>query len=782
MAPVKGLLPLAEGLPLARRRAVRALGGLALLAILGCLALVVGGAPETARPLSLAVALSGTAAVLARSLSFRTERAAWLVMSSGLLLATVGSVYAALAFAGPAERPVPSAADAIALSSYFCAYIGFTLLLRTRVQSMPASIWLDGLIGGLCVAALGAAFAFEPVLHRTSGNFVEAVTNLVFPVADLVLIALAVLSLALAGWRPGRRWAMLGLAMVAVAVADGAFLLGATDQGAASGALVALLWALPAPLVMIAAFQPPQQVRARTDEWPVLVPPVVFALGALGLLVYGNVAGMNEIALALSAGAVVAAMGRTVLTLREVRLLAESRRQANTDDLTGLPNRRSFQRELESYTREANATGEPLALMLIDLDGFKELNDTLGHHAGDLVLEQLGPRLAGAVRTGDFLARLGGDEFAVLMPGVSGEEGATRAAERVRSALRAGFMLAGMTIHIDASAGIAIFGEHAEDADTLLQRADIAMYQAKGEQAGSRLYDATRDRYSRDRLELTGQLRDAIDAGELVVYFQPKVEMAGGAVVGAEALVRWQHPERGLVPPSEFIPLAEQTGLMQPLTLFVLERSLAACRRWHASGRDMSVAVNVATANLFDREFPAVVGRLLLASGVDPAKLVIEITENSVMTDPQRGGAVLGELRELGVELALDDFGTGYSSLSYLARLPVSELKIDRSFVMDLMVRSNEVIVSAVGDLARNLGLRLVAEGVEDLPTWRRLRTHGCNEAQGFYLARPMPEHELKAWLEAYDPGALGLIPAAGESDPYLDAAWAQTASSSYRL
>jgi diguanylate cyclase len=781
MAPIKGLLPLAEGLPPARKHGVRALAGLALLAILACLALVAGGAAESARALSLAIALAGTTAVLVRSMTFRTERAAWLVMGFGLLLATVGSVYAALAYSDPASRPVPSAADAIALSSYICAYIGFTLLLRTRVQRMPASIWLDGVIGGLCLAAVVAAFVLEPVLHATSGNFLEAATNLVFPIGDLVLIALVTLSFALTGWRPGRRWAMLGLAMCACAVADGAFLLGAMELGTASAALVAVLWALPAPLVMVAAFEPPQQVNARTDEWPVLVPPVVFALGALALLVYGNVAGMSEIALGLSAGAVVAALGRTVLTLREVRSLAESRRQAHTDDLTGLPNRRSFQRELERYTREAQANGEALALMLIDLDGFKELNDTLGHHAGDLVLEQLGPRLTGAIRTGDFLARLGGDEFAVLMPGVSGEESSVRAAERVRTALRAGFTLAGMTIHIDASAGIALFGEHADDGDTLLQRADIAMYQAKGEQASCRLYDATRDRYSRDRLELTGQLRDAIEADELVVYFQPKVDMVGGAPVGAEALVRWQHPERGLVPPTEFIPLAEQTGLMQPLTLFVLERSLAACRRWHASGRDLSVAVNVATANLFDREFPAAVGRLLLASGVHPSKLVLEITENSVMTDPQRGGAVLGELRDLGVELALDDFGTGYSSLSYLARLPVSELKIDRSFVMDLMVRSNEVIVSAVGDLARNLGLRLVAEGVEDLPTWRRLRTHGCHEAQGYYLAKPMPENELAAWLETYDPAALGLAPDAGESDPYLDAAWAQAASSSSR-
>jgi diguanylate cyclase (GGDEF)-like protein len=717
---------------------------------------------------ALAVLLGGGALVLARAVLVRTERAVWLAIGTALMLSAVGSMYAAVAFADTGSRPVPSLADALALCSYALAYVGFTLLLRSRVQRCPSSVWLDGVLGGLCVAAIAAAIAFEPLMDRSSGGVATVATNLAFPLLDLLLVALAVGAFVLTRFRPGKALALLVLAIAVVGIADILFLLEAAHGAAHPSATVTALWSVPGLFAMLAAWQPTEHAPARTDGWPELVLPVAFALAALGLLVYGNLSGIDDVALVLAAAAVVAATIRMVLTLTEVRALAESRRQALTDDLTGLPNRRAFQRELQRLTDEALLEGESLGLMIIDLDGFKELNDTLGHHAGDLVLGQLGPRLRSAVRGGDFLARLGGDEFAVLMPGLNGAEAATVAAERLRAAIRAGFALSDMTIHLDASAGVAMLGEHASSGSLLLQRADIAMYQAKAEHAGCRVYEAARDRHSRDRLELTGQLRDAIRDGELIVHFQPKASMTTGDPVGVEALVRWQHPERGIVPPNEFIPLAEQTGLMRPLTLGVLERALQVQRRLRARGDQLTVAVNVAAANLLDTEFPEAVGRLLRTTGTQPSQLVLEITENSVMTDPERGEAVLGELRALGVELSLDDFGTGYSSLGYLTRLPVNELKIDRSFVMDLGQRRNEVIVGAVVDLARNLDLRLVAEGIEDAATWDRLRDYGCDQAQGFFLAKPLPEDELLVWLD-------GRGPDRGDPghDSHLDVAWA---------
>jgi diguanylate cyclase (GGDEF)-like protein len=760
-------LPLSEALPRHRGTTVRVLAAVVSCALALEVALVAAGAATRAvAPLAVVVLLGGGILVLARVAFAHGERGIWLAAGAALVLAAAGGAYAAVAFADASSRPVPSPADALALGSYVLAYVGFTLLLRTRVQRCPGSVWLDGLLGMLCVAAVGAALVFEPLAERSSGGLAAVATNLAFPLLDLLMVALAVGAFILTGFRPGRPLALLVLGMSTLGVADMVFLLEAPD-GAQPSPIVTVLWSVPGVLAMLAAWQRTEQVPARTDGWPVMVPPVGFALAALALLVYGNLSGIGRVALGLAAAAVITATVRMVLTLTEVRALAESRRQALTDDLTGLPNRRAFQRELEHATREAQLEGTSLGLMILDLDGFKELNDTLGHHAGDLVLEQLGPRLRGAVRGGDFLARLGGDEFAVLMPLVNDGDAAMRAAERVRAAVRAGFALAEMTIHVDASAGVALLGEHASTGSLLLQRADIAMYQAKAEYAGSRMYEAARDRHSRDRLELTGQLRDAIRDGELIVHFQPKASMATREPVGLEALVRWQHPERGLVPPSEFIPLAEQTGLMRPLTLLVLKRALEVQRRLRARGDVLTVAVNIAAANLLDTEFPGAVGRLLHSSGTDPSQLVLEITENSVMTDPERGETVLRELCSLGVELALDDFGTGYSSLGYLTRLPVSELKIDRSFVMNLGEHSNEAIVGAVADLARNLGLRLVAEGIEDAETWDRLRDYGCDQAQGFYLAKPLPEPELVEWLDARrtkgDPGP----------DAHLEAAWA---------
>jgi diguanylate cyclase (GGDEF)-like protein len=422
--------------------------------------------------------------------------------------------------------------------------------------------------------------------------------------------------------------------------------------------------------------------------------------------------------------------------------------EALHDPLTALPNRKLFRERAIEALQDSVRTGTTTAVMLIDLDRFKEVNDTLGHHIGDILLQQIGPRLAGVLRESDTIARLGGDEFAVLLPDVQGELAAMEIADRMLEALEQHFTLPEVLLDIDASIGIALSPVHGQDVDTLMQRADVAMYLAKETKSGYQVYAADRDPYSPKHLSLLHDLRHAMEAGQFVLYYQPKAALDTGAVVGMEALIRWQHPEQGLIPPDRFIPLAERSGLSRPLTLFVLNEALRQLSEWHKEDFELRMAVNLTGRNLHDPSFPIDVARLLEKWDVSPSMLLLEITENSVMADPGRVLGVLKALREMGVELALDDFGTGYSSLAYLKRLPVHELKIDKSFVMNMAGdESDAIIVQSTIGLARNLRLRVVAEGVEDQAAWDELVALGCDVAQGFFFGRPMPAAETTAWL-----------------------------------
>jgi diguanylate cyclase (GGDEF)-like protein len=754
------LLPLAGDLSRARARVLSACLYIAAFGIVGQLISYTASGwdmSSTAESFGQLTIVAGTAGVLLRGFWIRDERRVWLAFGLALCLSVAGSLYTAIVFAGQDSWPMPSPGDALSLSAYFTAYVALVMLLMNRVERFHGSLRVDGALAGLCVAAFGAAFLFEPLLHDRQGDLAHVLTNLAYPAADIMMLALVVGSYALSGWRPGRAWALVGAGLIVMVIADAIFVSQTWGELAPRPpAVVSFLWTIPQSLVLIAGLQRFQRTEVRTTGWPVLLLPVGFTVAAVGLLVYGNIVGLGLGATMLAAAAVAASIMRTLLTLREVRALAETRRQAHTDDLTGLPNRRAFGAELEQESAIARATGSGLAVMVIDLDGFKELNDTLGHAAGDVVLGELGPRITEVLRGEDFLARLGGDEFAVLMPGVTDPEDARAAGNRVRDAVSRNVALGEMTVSIGASAGVALLSDDCRSGTQLLRRADVAMYQAKAERAGCLLFEHHGVQRRQDRLVMSVELSEAIARRELVIYFQPKADMRTGLPVGVEALVRWQHPERGLVPPGEFIPLAEQTGLMGQLTNAVLEQALADFAVLKTAHPHLTLAVNVAAANLLDTGFPDVVAEFLRAAGVEPSCLVLELTENSVMTDPERGRAVLATLHELGVQLALDDFGTGYSSLSYLAQLPVDELKIDRSFVIDLVGnRGNEVIVSAVTDLARNLGLRLVAEGIEDQETWERLRDHGCHEAQGFFFARPMPLVDLDPWLARATTGGL---------------------------
>jgi diguanylate cyclase (GGDEF)-like protein len=427
------------------------------------------------------------------------------------------------------------------------------------------------------------------------------------------------------------------------------------------------------------------------------------------------------------------------------REVTEREFQARHDALTGLPNRSSFLDRVAQTTHRPSADG--FAVLLLDLDGFKDVNDTLGHESGDQLLEEVARRLTRTVGEGVTVARLGGDEFGLLLPDAATEAAAIAAAESVRAIVAEPYDIGDMAVASGGSIGIACWPEHATDVSALLKCADVAMYDAKTTPTGIATYHPDRDEHSLRRLSLAAELRQAIEQDQLAVYYQPKARLADGEIVGVEALVRWRHPEHGMVPPDEFVAIAERTGLIGALTAFVLRTAVEQCARWRREGHELSVAVNLSVRNLLDLDLPGYLGRLLALTRVEPSWITLEITESTIM-DPRRGVDMLERLATMGVSLSIDDFGTGYSSLAYLQRLPVHELKVDRAFVMGIGTdRSNAAIVRTIVDLGHNLGLSVVAEGVEDQVCWDALRAMGCDIAQGYALSRPIPAATFDQWL-----------------------------------
>jgi diguanylate cyclase (GGDEF)-like protein len=426
------------------------------------------------------------------------------------------------------------------------------------------------------------------------------------------------------------------------------------------------------------------------------------------------------------------------------------RRLMYFDALTGLPNRALLVERLQEEVAQSRSLGRPVALLLLDLDHFRQVNNTLGSENGDRVIQEVARRLTDAMGGADQVARLRGDEFALLLPGGDATLG-RQVASRLLKALAQPVMIHRLPVEVSASIGIAVAPDHGEEGETLLRRVDLAMQAAKRDGESPVVYSAACDPYDPHRLVVLGELRRAIESDHLVLHYQPKVNLKDASVLGAEALVRWRHPKQGLLTPDRFIGLAEQGGLIKSLTGWVLNRAVTDCRAWEKQGRTLSVAVNLSARNLQDPQLADHIVRLLDEHALPPARLELELTESAVLADPKRAAETLERLDQSGVALAIDDFGTGYASLAYLRKLPVSQLKIDKSFVM-AMARNEEdsVIVRSASDLGHNLGLKVVAEGVEDKPTWDLLGQFGCDAAQGFYMARPMPAADLAGWLQEH--------------------------------
>jgi diguanylate cyclase (GGDEF)-like protein len=409
-----------------------------------------------------------------------------------------------------------------------------------------------------------------------------------------------------------------------------------------------------------------------------------------------------------------------------------------------LPNRVSFREAVQDAITDRRARA---CVLLMDLDRFKEVNDTLGHHYGDLLLQQVATRLRRQLREGDQIARLGGDEFAILSR-LSTRADAAGLAQRVADCLRGPFELEQISVDVQASVGISMFPEDADHVETLLQKADVAMYQAKSTRKDVAVYDERCDNHSPSKLALTADLRAGLQDDQIVAWYQPALDLRSGQVFSVEALVRWEHPRLGLLPPAAFLEMTEHTNLIKPLTHRVLDVALLQAATWRELGIELTMAVNVSPGVLIDEQFPSQVLDALRRAGVPPAQLKLEVTESALMSDPEVAHEVLLELSKLGIQISIDDFGTGYSSLAYLADLPVSEVKIDRSFVGRMGSRSKEgIIVNSTIDLAHNLGLRAIAEGVEELSLISDLKTLGCDAAQGFAISYPLTTGDATEWL-----------------------------------
>ena len=692
---------------------------------------------------------------LVRARVARPGRGVALALGLGLLAWALGDLAWTVESRGGAVPSTPSVADGFYLLIYPLAYLAVMLIIRSEVRRFQASSWLDGLIAGLGAAALCAAFVIDPILGSATGSSTAVAVDLAYPIGDLLLLTLAVGALVIVpGWP--RRLVVLVTGCLVMAVGDTVYLFQSASGSYQAGTLLDATWVVALFLLSVTVWLPVG--TSRPDEHaaqPSLALPGVAAAASLGILVAGNWSHVSRVAVGLTIATLGAVGVRTVLARRELGVLTRTvYLQAWTDELTGLSNRRQMTAALDRHFADHGDSDGPdhrIALLMIDLDHFKEINDTFGHPTGDWLLRQIGPRIADVTRADDVVARLGGDEFAVLLTGAD-VEFATTVARRITEAMAEPFVLDHTSLHVGASIGIGLVPEHAADAIELVRCADVAMYRAKTTRCDFDVYEPALDDGA-DRLQLLGDLRTALTSDGLTLHYQPQVDLRTGRIATIEALLRWPHPTLGLIPPDQFLPIAEDGGLMGVLTTFVLERAVAQCAEWHAQGHPVSVAVNLSTTNLLDTGLPAQITGLLAAAGLPTSALVLEITESMVMADLARSKEVIQQLSDAGLLVSIDDFGTGFSSLAYLSELAVGELKIDRMFIgrlsLDGTAGRDETIVRSSIELGHSLGLRVVAEGVERQDHFGFLATAGCDVAQGYVISFPQPPEALD--LDAID-------------------------------
>ncbi len=712
------------------------------------------------------LAAAVTCVVAARRV--RTERVAWSALALALVLGAIGNALRVLSAGLEGNGPPSQLSLVVLFAAYLIMYVPVVVLIRVRVPRFHPSMWLDGIVAALGSLAAGVALVLGPYLATDAHEATVAVVDLVAPSTAVLLIAMVTAVGGILGVRLDRTFVLLGAALALICVSD-LILFALKVQGTyVDGGPLELGWLLAVVLAAAAAEgaaerPAPADVHGSRIGWRLLAVPLASLVASLVVLSPGL--SVPDVASWLAIACVAAAIGRIAVTFREVRGYNQVKLESRTDELTGLANRRALIERAQRVVAAATPA-QPAALLLLDLDGFKEINDSLGHSAGDDLLRQVGPRLRSCLRADDVLARLGGDEFAVLMPAAEVDEARTLA-ERLNGLLREPFTVADVRLHIGVSIGVATAPAPASTVEELLHSADVAMYSAKRAREHVHVYvpDPLTGDASSGRLQTMEELRTALEGDELVVYLQPQMDLREGRIVGAEALVRWNHPTRGLLSPAHLLPAAERAGLLRPLTDKVLDLALAAATRWWPD-RQVAVSVNLSAANVTDLDLAAKVAAALHRHGLPSEALTLELVEDTLMADPERGRTVLADLRAFGVRTSIDDYGTGYSSLAYLRHLPADELKLDRSLTADVDrdPRAAAIVQSTVA-LAHALGLSLVAEGVETLATSATLARLGCDVAQGYAIARPMPVDHFLTWLEAADSGLVegSLIPQLSE-------------------
>jgi diguanylate cyclase (GGDEF)-like protein len=680
---------------------------------------------------------------LARVFSLRRGRLVPVVLGAGMLSWSVGDILLTAESAGGAA-PSPSVADIFYLGFYPLAYVALVLLVRRHTRGLVMSSWLDGAVAGAGAAAVCACFAFYPILHSLGGDAASVATNLAYPIGDVLLLLLVVGGSAMLPGRSNAQWAILAGACALNAVGDTFNLI---DHGGTVSNVAVIFDSIAWPMSILLISGSMWLVPSRTNP---LAPnkaasfllPAFGACAGIGVLFAGTVRSIGGVAIGLATVTMLTAGLRLAISVRRLTSLTEKRhRQAITDDLTGLGNRRQLFQLLNAFF--ADQADDPshqhnLSLLYVDLDHFKEINDSFGHAAGDALLRQLGPRLAATLRETDVIVRVGGDELAVLIGGADHQYAAS-VARRVVSELERPFLLDSVSVRVSASIGIASAPTDAADGAGLLRCADLAMYRAKMSSSSYETYRADLDDGG-NRLRMVEELREAVEAGRFDLHYQPLVDLRTGEICALEALVRWPHPRRGQVPSLDFLPLAEEAGLMPALTGLVLTRALAQCAAWRAADRPVSVSVNVSVTNLLDPGFVDSVMAALTTHGVPASSLTLEITETTVIRDFDACVLVIARLRNLGVGVSIDDFGAGFTSLALLGSLPVSELKLDRSFITALGTTGSSrdlALVRATIEMGHALEMRVVAEGVEDRATLDALAGLGCDVAQGYFISHP---------------------------------------------
>ena len=683
-----------------------------------------------------------TLACFAHALLGGPRRAAAVWLGLAMLSQTAGNVIYSTWTQFQVAPPVPSPSDIAYLGFYVSVAAAMVCLVRRDQGSFPRALWLDGALGA-AGAATALAAVMSPVLSNRQGDLGVVLVGAAYTSADLLLVAMICGLLVARGVRGGSLWLWLAGGLTVFCAADVAYALRVSSGVYSVSTTLTLLWLVGVTCIALALWQPERSAgRARTFQGDPGDSAAGHADRPRRSVIFSI--GQARADRGLATFTMLLAFARTLAGFIHVQRLSDARRQAVTDELTGLGNRRALFEHGEARLQAADHTHR-LALILIDLDNFKEINDTFGHHAGDKLLRETARRLAARTVAPDLLVRLGGDEFALLITLGPADDGG-EITERILDRVVQPFVIDGARVHVDASAGVAEREDTSLQIVALLRRADVAMYAAKDARSRVELYRSQLDTANRARLETIQDLDAALIHHQFVLHYQPKIDVATGSTFGAEALVRWQHPTRGLLYPDAFLPLVEQSGLMSPLTQLVLEAAVGQLASWRRAGLDISVAVNLSASDLLDESLAERIAGLLAEHEVPASALELEITESVIMIDPERAREVLEALHVLGLRIAVDDYGTGYCALAYLRDLPIDELKIDRSFIANVTTdpRSAAIVRSTV-ELAHALGLKVVAEGVEDQQALDALAGFGCDYAQGYHFSRPLPAEDFAA-------------------------------------